>query len=127
MREIRFRAWDKTNKEMVKVRQIVIPDGKNENGLQELSISGLKYGANPSHWLIAPPLMQYIGLHDKKGVEIYEGDYLLTDEAGWRAKVIFERGSFFLVDGKGGFSVEPNWEECEVIGNCYEHPDLLEK
>lgn len=56
MREIKFRAWDETKNRMVQVRQILIPDGNNENGLQEVSVSNLKFGTNPSHWLIAPPL-----------------------------------------------------------------------
>ena len=69
------------------------------------------------------------GLHDKNGVEIFESDHLETDEAGWIARVVFKRGRFVLLDNNGGFSLEPNWETCEVIGNEYEnpHPELLEE
>jgi len=67
------------------------------------------------------------GLLDKNGVEIFEGDIVLTDEAGWIGKVIYQRDGFFCIDNGGGFSSECNWEQFEVIGNIYENPDLLEE
>jgi uncharacterized phage protein (TIGR01671 family) len=77
-------------------------------------------------------LMQYTGLKDKNGVEIYEGDIveirgnkITTD---FICKIIFEDGSF---GRKTEFSFIPlcQWtllNDCEVIGNVYEHPHLLE-
>ncbi len=64
---------------------------------------------------------------DINGREIYEGDILETDEAGWIAVVVFGDGRFSLEDRFGGFSAFPNWEACKVIGNVYENPELLEK
>ncbi len=72
-REIKFRIWDTENKEMLKV--------------QELDFEPTFYGGRI---LIRPDqysdyfdaedmiLMQYTGLHDKNGKEIYEGDIILT-------------------------------------------------
>lgn len=54
MKEIKFRVWDTTRKQMHQVRQMLIPDGLDEYGLQELSVSYLKFGTNPSCWLISP-------------------------------------------------------------------------
>jgi len=69
---------------------------------------------------------QYTGLNDKQGKEIYEGDIVKTNEAGWVAKVIYSRGCFMCIGLEGtGFSVECNWGEFEVIGNIYENPDMV--
>ena len=62
---------------------------------------------------------------DIKGREIFEGDILKTDEGGWVAVVVFGSGRFCLESADGGFSALPNWEDCEVIGNVYENPELL--
>lgn len=80
-------------------------------------------------------LMQYTGLKDRQGVEIYEGDIVKRYEA--IGQVMFTTGGFD-VDGLSantpgfGFFAHPNFPEClwdsdclEVIGNIYENPDLL--
>lgn len=112
-REIKFRAWDKKRSFM---------HYKAEEGcLRTGEIESLSFGEilNSPLWKI----MQYTGLHDKQGKEIYEDDYLKTNEADWIGKVVFLRGAFILSDNKGGFSVDPDWEQCEVIGNIYELGD----
>jgi hypothetical protein len=63
---------------------------------------------------------QFTGLKDKNGVEIYEGDILQLHEYGDVYKEIIYRNGCFCVHGF-------NWNKqaCEVIGNCFENPDLL--
>lgn len=72
-------------------------------------------------------LMQYTGLKDKKGKEIYEGDIfrLCGKQKRWMVKVIFIRGSFMLENYKG-FLYDVN-KACniEIIGNIHEKPELL--
>ena len=80
------------------------------------------------------PLMQFTGLYDKNGKEIFEGDALysdriLTDEDPpndrWIVDVTFEDGAFCY-----GWHGDPlDKGECstemEVIGNIYENPELF--
>jgi uncharacterized phage protein (TIGR01671 family) len=73
VREIKFRAWNPETRLMVdlqKITPLALSDSMNSQ-LAMMGMSGLflpfKYD-----W----PLMQYTGLHDKNGKEIYEGDII---------------------------------------------------
>lgn len=79
-------------------------------------------------------LMQYTGLKDKNGKEIYEGDIVLRDREENRAKdlayVDFKFGAFRLrrVYGSGmtyTFGSTRFTDKIEIIGNIYENPELL--
>ncbi|MFY8330666.1 YopX family protein [Vagococcus carniphilus] len=70
MREIKFRAWDGQDKLMRTVKNLMF----NKNDEVDLKIEAEWFAAGPD--LV---LMQYTGLKDKNGVEIYEGDIL----CGW--------------------------------------------
>jgi len=111
VREIKFRAWDKEDKKMLNDYATYLMLCR-EGGFDE---SKRNYD-----------LMQYTGLKDKDGKEIYEGDVVRTNEAGWIAKVKWFEGKFVCVDNKGGFSGDLTscLLEGEVIGNIYENPEL---
>ncbi len=127
-REIKFRAWLRKDKEMVLL-------GKFEdliwdcNGYTEKTINQME-------------LMQYTGLKDKNGKEIYEGDivkgisYKEPIVCRTSIKVIgvvewtnnFGNAGFdFHNSLPKGFRTYPNLQNCEVIGNIYENPELLNK
>ena len=65
-------------------------------------------------------IQRYIGMQDRNDRKICEGDYLLTNEGNWCGFVVFFDGTFMLVDPEGGYSAEPEWDECEIISNICE-------
>lgn len=79
-------------------------------------------------------LMQYTGLKDKNGKEIYEGD-ILHLELGSFAEYADEQEMFIV--GKNNIHdeccylknaiIQYDGVSCEVVGNIYENPELLEQ
>ena len=122
MREIKFRAWDRRDWQqdrhsMVYYANFLAFPGDIDSGYD---------------------LMQYTGLKDKNGVEIYEGDILVRryapiylvdeEERNYIGRVYWdvERASFGWKDENDYTSfIKPS--ESEVIGNIYENAELLEK
>lgn len=79
-------------------------------------------------------LMQFTGLHDKNGKEIYEGDivYLYHESYDEPHKQVVEwhknGGGYYAEDDFGYDYLPPLSEddfELEIIGNIYENPELL--
>lgn len=76
-------------------------------------------------------IMQYTGLKDKNNKEIYEGDILSDGNIKKPYKVVFENGSF-KAEFEGDFDeysfdlIDVVAQGCEVVGNIYENPELME-
>jgi uncharacterized phage protein (TIGR01671 family) len=129
MREIKFRAWDRGSKVMHSWETITTKWDETE--LVWLFVPSMK----KSEQMI---VMQYTGLKDKNGKEIYEGDILEVTsqdtkhlDKKWRRMFVdFDRGHFrFNAVGEEGkeyglFYKLETWKP-KIIGNIYENPDLL--
>ena len=119
MREIKFRAWDKKNKGWCSYT--------NSDCMNNLD--------NPEC-----AIMQYTGLKDKNGKEIYEGDILRMESEMhvgvapvlWsddHCGFIYEgwQGYFSkIVPNLGGSGIVDLETRAEIIGNIYENPELLQ-
>jgi len=116
MKEIKFRAWDKNKERMRKVVRLHWLYGKSP-----LSFIN---GWHSYDW----QLMQYTGLKDKNGKEIYEGDIVIDDDeylyiVTWHN----EHSSFVLshdfndLDDYDGSIFEVR----KVVGNIFEDPELI--
>jgi len=135
MREIKFRAWREETQHMF--HAVLEIDFVEEWVTIWGKIIGESY-----FWLQELVLLQYTGLKDRYGTEIYEGDILelcenYPNEEGRVFQVVFKDGGFgdergnyigqYLpedIKNKQGERVRLN-EACEVIGNIYENKELL--
>ena len=121
MREIKFRVWDKENKKMMKVSSL---------SLENKEIAVRENGTYHFFRMQNLELMQYTGLKDKNGKEIYEGDIVILNDAEEENRCIvkYKYGSYILVDGdlrEDLSNVEAKF--LEVVGNIYENKNLLEE
>jgi len=126
MKEIKFRAWDGINKSMI---DSSYGDWISFNGVP-YTYSVRKYGTPNIEIEKADGYipMQYTGLKDNNGVEIYEGDVIEHSDAIWRAEVKWcESGKWILNYTGMGREVllSDRTDYIVVIGNIHQNPELL--
>ena len=123
MREIKFRAWDIKNNKMIRSVGFSDSDCGRVIHCEAYMVGG---GETYSIWSgkeTLYELMQFTGLFDKNGKEIFEGD-ILKAESGFGEYSISEVDYCALV-GLTKRLVEIGTQHLEIIGNIYSNPDLL--
>lgn len=137
-REIKFRAWDNLENRWYeptfegyrgKIEEIMLsPRGR-------LTMRTMTELIDESMFPNRFELMQYTGLHDKNGREIYEGDIVHAydqepdrDEPDYRGSeatgIVDFHGSMFMLDDDIVLDYPPI---LEVIGNIFENTEMLEE
>jgi len=128
-REIKFRAWHEPSKTM-------FVDGFNLN-LDGKFIEHEKEGVFHFTGINKVKLMQFTGLLDKNGKEIYEGDIIKEywepcgDDAvvsgEYIGEVFYEDAGYWTRSKNHHHAITESCESYEIIGNIYENPDLLKE
>jgi uncharacterized phage protein (TIGR01671 family) len=116
---IKFRAWEKNLKEIIPVHNINFDSRMINTDIAWRLFDEVE-------------LMQYTGLKDKNGKEIYEGDVLkghywnYGKERRFIGKVVYGMHGFKLVGVKQYLGMAQDFNSLyEIIGNSYENPELI--
>lgn len=123
---MRFRAWDDYHK-------VMITDWLTQN--EDFTFNG--YDTTNNICVGVTAVMQFTGLKDKSGTDIYEGDVMSKvaydgiNEYTLITKVVFDNGAFCLEKISGSPKQEPGTllsfpnDMPLIIGNIYQTPELL--
>jgi uncharacterized phage protein (TIGR01671 family) len=117
MREIKFRAWNKEYKHFANVQE----DSDYMLGFNDDGSIYMIQGGSPAEKEYE--LMQFTGLKDKNGKEIYEGDIIETRNPKQNR---YSVGSVIWKSDVCGFELyDFNCKFYKVLGNIHENPELL--
>lgn len=123
MRELKFRIWNNEEKIMIENKDIYAIDFRSDIYFSSVMVDDFILNEDDYK------LMQYTGVKDKNGKEIYEGDivqiyYTEHDKFGsGKYTVMYTEDAEWALDDYYLLSVK--YRYCKVIGNVYENKDLL--
>lgn len=129
MRDIKFRVWDNERNAMFNSKSVDIDFFE---GKIEITSDTIRYDEVYTDEIKDFELMQYTGVKDKNGREIYEGDIveykneyhvIEWDDCKFMAKGFYCSSQ----DTPDDFFSEFAYTNCKVIGNIYENSELLER
>ncbi len=121
-REIKFRAWDGKGMSDPFTLGTVTIRWRYRDGELRHSCPNKQF-----QHVDVFPVMQFTGLKDNNGVEIYEGDIVrsgVEDASTERWVVQFDPCAGYI--SPGGMAFDNKWVNHYIIGNIYQNPELLE-
>ena len=122
MRVIKFRGFNAKNNQWLYGSHII------NRGKHFVAPDEFADGKTWEDYEVDPATIgQFIGLTDKTGREIYEGDCLLSDENAEVFEVVYDAPRFCFKDNVFGFRFLNHPEFFHVIGNRYDNPELIEE
>ena len=134
MRTIRFRAWDEQNKIMHNDFQFIKSGDEGNDWI--VFTSDKQTLQDSTHHFENPyfgqqlKIMEYTGLKDKNGKEIYEGDVTKHHSHNTISKWIYSSRYLQFMslesDGTHRYYFDIDKDKLEVIGNIYQNPELME-
>ncbi|WP_150542700.1 YopX family protein [Clostridium perfringens] len=154
-RELKFKIWDKEQKRFLEINWEG-EDTRHTKGKANICYSDRVYVTlsgyvNEDGWPyeVDADILQYTGLNDKNGKEIYEKDIVKVtiNNKTFNAWIVFEMGSFMIANDDITYYIEDNWNDnikclselaweqeefedriycLEVIGDTYQNIDLIE-
>lgn len=147
MRDIKFRVWDKNREKIGKLKGVYSPSNE-EDSRERIIISFQDFIQEKILRRDRIVFMQYTGLKDEGGTEIYEGD--IVKHEGEEFQIVSEIGSFMMAKRSDETCMYEHFRSCwndnvyplsqhyfehdnydevidglEVIGNIYENLELL--
>lgn len=120
MKDLKFRAWLKNEKIMGEVFDINFEFCEVDFTAESGTINYVKYDDIE--------LLQYTGLKDNNGKEIFEGDIVKVKGTEIEHCVEFYEGGFVLTPVTNAYShayLREYYRDCKVIGNIFKNGDLL--
>ncbi|HII4524291.1 TPA: YopX family protein [Clostridium perfringens] len=154
-RELKFKIWDKEQKRFLEINWEG-EDTRHTKGKANICYSDRVYVTlsgyvNEDGWPyeVDADILQYTGLKDKNGKEIYEKDIVKVtiNNKTFNAWIVFEMGSFMIANDDITYYIDDNWNDnvkclselaweqeefedriycLEVIGDTYQNIDLIE-
>ena len=118
----KYRAWDKTTSKLHVVNGIYCDNKKihyiDDNRVRFVGFDNVI-------------IMQSTGLFDRNGKEIFEGDIVKMSKDIYSEPTYYEvvrhRGGAYRLESKQhGCELWLRHTDCDVVGNIYENPELLE-
>lgn len=114
MREIKFRAWDRERNTM-----LYEPNG-------DIEPTWILHNNLYNPFCPDYELMQYTGLKDKNGIEIYEGDIVKWTHPSFKEnKVEYKILNISDIRSSNKLEIDAQNGWLEVIGNVHENPELI--